>query len=52
MLKISKKIIYLPLNYKKQHESKGSEKLKQIGVVAPAKQLEKGQLTNYFNNKK
>ena len=37
---------------KNQYESKGSEKLKQIGVVAPAKQLEKGQLTNYFNNKK
>ena len=40
-------------------EQKGSigkespdSKLKKLGVVAPAKQLEKGQLTNYFNNKK
>ena len=37
---------------KNQYEIKGSEKLKQIGVIPPAKQLEKGQLTNYFNNKK
>ena len=40
-------------------EQKGSigkespdSKLKKLGVVAPAKQLEKGQLTEYFNNKK
>ena len=40
-------------------EQKGSigkeapdSKLKKLGVVAPAKQLEKGQLTDYFNNKK